>query len=226
MVTKLKPPQTRAQEEVFVQACSVAGLQARLPLPWPTPPETPPCPKRRYRSHYVPPSRDELTALTDWEALSDFDLLLRLVNFEGLRPVLAQRLGWTSARGQVPFDPVSLFLLLGWQTINGWSRSQTLQELHYVRNADYARRFGFSRGHGPTEGGLRYFLTTLGRHSDLDGPTVTLLLPDQTPVEVAVQQLNHLIAQSVALIRTAGLPSKVSETDGGNSTVAGSTRSK
>ena len=117
MVAKLKPPQSRAQEEAFVQACSVAGLQARLPLPWPTPPETPACPKRRYRSHYVPPSGDELTELTPWDELSDFDLLLRLVNFEGLRPVLAQRLGWTSARGQVPFDPVSLFLLLGWQTI-------------------------------------------------------------------------------------------------------------
>lgn len=205
MGANLKPPQTRAQEAAFVQACSVAGLQRQLPLAWPTPSETPACPKRRYRSHYVPPSRDELTEVSNWDELSDFDLLLRLVNFEGLRPVLAQRLGWSSARGQVPFDPVSLFLLLGWQTINGWSRSQTLQELHYARNADYVRRFGFTSGHWPTEGGVRYFLTTLGRHSDLDGQTVTLLLPDQEPVEVAVQHLNQLIAQSVALIRAAGL---------------------
>jgi hypothetical protein len=128
-----------------------------------------------------------------------------LVNFEGLRPVLAQRLGWNSARGQVPFDPVSLFLLLGWQTTNGWSRSRTLQELHYARNADYAHRFGFTAGHWPSEGGLRYFLTSLGRHSELEGQTVTLSPPDHDPVEVAVQQLNHLLAQSVALIRTADL---------------------
>ena len=43
--------------------------------------------------------------------------------------VLAQCLGWTSARGKKPFDPVSMFLLLGWQITNGWSRAQTLRNL-------------------------------------------------------------------------------------------------
>lgn len=205
MAAKLTPPQTRARDAQFVRQCSLTGLAERLPLSWPTPADTPASPKRRYRSDYRYLGWDDLLAPADWDELTDFDLLLRLINFDGLRPVLAQRLGWTSARGHVPFDPVSLFLLLGWQTTNGWNRSRTLQELRYPRNADYARRFGFSAGHWPTEGGLRYFLTTLGRHSDLDGQTVTLALPDHEPVEVAIQQLNHLIAQSVALIRAADL---------------------
>jgi hypothetical protein len=68
--------------------------------------------------------------------LSPFDLTLRLIDFSGLRPVLAQRLGWTSARGQVPFDPVSMFLLLGWQIDQRWTRAKTLENLADRRYAD------------------------------------------------------------------------------------------
>jgi len=62
------------------------------------------------------------------------------------RPMLAQRLGWTSARGWCPFDPVSIFLLLGWQLTQGWNRTQTLRHPRY---ADYAQVFGFCRGRVP-----------------------------------------------------------------------------
>ena len=112
--------ETRTQDAQFVAECSLAGLQAQLPLCWPTPPGTPPSPKKSYRSGYVYAGGDELGDPTTWDELGGFEGLLRLVDFSGLRPVLAQLLGWTSGRGQQPFDPVSLFLLLGWQLVNRW----------------------------------------------------------------------------------------------------------
>ena len=97
------PPETRAQDHDFVRQCSFAGLQPQLPLRWPTPPGIPDSPKKQYRSYYVYLGCTELNDLRSWQHLSSFDLVLRLVDFGGLRPLLAWLLGWTSARGQVPF---------------------------------------------------------------------------------------------------------------------------
>ncbi len=168
MGLKLPPTEARAQDQTFVAQCSLAGLQPRLPLTWPTPPDTPPSPKKNYRSCYLYQGGEDLQDPAAWEHLSNFDLLLRLVDFSGLRPVLAHLLGWTPARGHVPFDPVSLFLLTGWQLTKGWNRAQTLRHLSDPRYADYAQRFGFQDNIFPTEGGLRYFLTTLGQNSETD----------------------------------------------------------
>ncbi len=55
----------------------------------------------------VPACWEDLLDPATWKYLSDFDWVLRLIDFEGLRPVLAQRLGWTSAQGKKPFDPIS-----------------------------------------------------------------------------------------------------------------------
>lgn len=198
--------------------CSLDGLRDRLPLLWPAPPDTPPSPKKYYRSHYVYPSPGSgqalgwedpslcsgqaLQDLTAWEHLSDFDLLLRLLDYTPLRPVLAQLLGWTSTRGQVPFDPVSIFLLTGWQITNKWNRADTLRNLRKPCYADYAQRFGFQNGIFPTEGGLRYWLTTIGRNSTSEE---TVLVDEDGLIEVAIQRLNQLLAQSVALFVEAGL---------------------
>jgi hypothetical protein len=97
-----RPEETRAQDEDFVRHCSLAALQERLPLRWPTPAHTPPSPKKSYRSHYQYLGGEELSDPTWLEEGDEFDLLLRLVDFSGLRDVLAERLGWTSAQGQVP----------------------------------------------------------------------------------------------------------------------------
>ncbi len=202
MAAELTPVQTRAQDLAFVAQCSLDGLRDRLPLRWPAPPNTPPSPKKRYRSHYVYLGWEDLEDSTAWEHLSDFDLLLRLVDYTPLRPVLAQLLGWTSARGQVPFDPVSIFLLTGWQITNGWSRAQTLRNLRQPRYVDCAQRFGFEDGIFPTEGGLRYLLTTIGRNSTSEE---TVLVDEERQIEVAIQRLNQLLAQSVALFVEAGL---------------------
>ena len=115
--------------------------------------------------------------------------------------MLAQRLGWVSARGYEPFDPLSFFLLNGWQLTQHWTRTATLAHLGEDRYADYAERFGFEQGVFPTEGGVRHFLTALGQHSE--GATITV--DAEAQLHVGWQQLNDLIAQSIELVRTAGV---------------------
>jgi hypothetical protein len=204
MDTAPDAPTARANDPLFVGQCSLRALQATLPLRWPTPAGTPPSPKHAYRSHYVYGGWQDLLTPAIWDTLSDFDLCLRLIDFSGLRPVLAQRLGWTSARGWIPFDPVSLFLLQGWQITQGWSRTETLTNLRTPRFADYAQRFGFTDRVVPSEGGLRYALTSLGAHGQTAGRTVSVPLDDQRTVQVAVQELNALMTQSLTLIHDAG----------------------
>ncbi len=201
--TNLIPEQSRAQDGQFVSQCNLLSLQGSLPLRWPTPAGIPPSPKKRYRSAYV---YSWYTMLADpdqvmaWKGLSDFDLMLRLVDFSGMRPVLAHLLGWKSGRGWEPFDPVSFFLLLLWQIANCWSRSQMLKNLADRRYADYATCFGFRQGVYPTEGGVRYFLTALGRNSEAGGETVTVEQGEDV-IQVAVQKLNLLLAQAVGVMR-------------------------
>jgi len=137
--------------------------------------------------------------------MSSFDLVLRLVDFNGLRPVLAWLLGWTSTRGQVPFDPVSMFLFISWRIVNGWTRAQALRNLQEPRYADYAHRFGFLNNDFPTEGGVRYFLTTLGSHADTHQDTVAVQVDDTHTVDIAIHYLNYLLAGAVALLHDASL---------------------
>jgi hypothetical protein len=185
-----KPDLTRSATEQrqhdpdFAQRCAINALAERLPLRWPTPPEVPPSPKPRYRSRYQPPepARVQQLDLAAWESIGLFDLVLLLVDFSGLRPILAQKLYRVSARGWVPFDPVSCFLLFGWQRLNRWQRLETLRKLADPRNADYARAFGFAPGVYPSESGYRYFLTVLGQKT-----------------------LDDLIRQSMALVQASGV---------------------
>ena len=201
MAVDLTAVEQRAQDHDFVAHCSLEGLRDRLPLRWPTPPHVPPSPKKRYRSQYVYLGWEDLQDPAVWEYLSLYDIALRLIDYDGLRPLLAQLLGWKSGRGWIPFDPVSLFLLQGWQITNGWSRAETLRQLQNPRHADYAQRFGFHQGRFPTEGGLRYFLTTLGANSTTHE---TITVAEEEHIQVALQQLNQLLVQSVHLILEAG----------------------
>lgn len=199
-----RPEIARAQDEDFVNQCRFSSLRERLPLRWPIPANTPPCPKLSYRSCYQYLGWEELENPDVWQDWDDFDWLLRLVDFSSLRHVLAEQLGWSNAIGQVPFDPVSLCLLTCWQICHGWSRAETLRNLRMARYADYAQLFGFEKGVFPSEGGLRHFLTTLGKHSCESGQTVSVEQGDQTH-QVGVQQLNRLLAQTVQLIRDSGV---------------------
>jgi hypothetical protein len=202
-ISKLSSEQTRAQETAFVSQCSLASLQKSLPLKWPTPAGMAASPKKSYRSEYVYPWQAVLNdpkQVEGWKDLADFDLLLRLVDFSGMRPVLAKLLGWKSGRGWEPFDPVSFFLLAAWQIANRWERSQTLLHLAEDRYADYALWFGFRKGIYPTEGGVRYFLTTLGRNSDANSETVAVQ-QGQEVIRVEVQKLNLLLVEALGVMR-------------------------
>lgn len=195
--------QTRAADEVFVNQCNLLSLRPQLPLKWPTPPDLPCSPKKSYRSGYVYSWQTELTdpeQVLKWKDLSEFDLMLRLIDFSGLRPVLAHLLGWQSGRGWEPFDPISFFLLVVWQITNRWTRSQTLKNLADDRYADYARSFGFRNGVYPSEGGVRYFLTTLGYQSDADHETVAVENGEEI-VKVEIQKLNLLLVEAVEVMR-------------------------
>jgi hypothetical protein len=202
MAVDLTPVETRAQDADFVIECGMSGLKDRLPLLWPVPPDVPSLPKNAYRSHYAYLGWDDAEDPQVLEHFSDFEVVLRLVDFDPLRPVLAQRLGWTSARGWDPFDPVSIFLLLGWQITNGWNRAETLRNLRHPRYADLALRFGFEDGVYPTEGGMRHWLTTISDE------IILLRDEEENPIAVAVQFLNQLIAQSVDLLVENGFLSQ------------------
>jgi hypothetical protein len=195
--------QTRAEDRQFISQCNLLSLQKSLPLKWPTPAEIPSSPKKSYRSAYVYPWQTELedpAQVLAWKNLSNFDLLLHLVDFSGLRPVLAHLLGWRSGRGWEPFDPVSFFLLVAWQISHQWTRSQTLKNMRDGRYADYVAWFGFRKGVYPTEGGVRYFLTTLGHNSDASNETISVEKGEET-VMIEVQKLNMLLAEAVGVMR-------------------------
>jgi len=199
-----RPEIARAQDEDFVNQCRFSTLRERLPLVWPQPANTPASPKLSYRSGYQYLGWAELENPPAWQHWDDFDLLLRLVDFSPLRAVLAAHLGWSSAKGPVPFDPVSLCLLTWWQISHGWNRAETLRNLRQDRYADYARLFGFQEDIFPSEGGLRHFLTSLGKNSTARGDRVLVGSGEQRR-SVAGQQLNQILAQSVALVRLSGV---------------------
>ena len=77
---RLTAAEARAQDATFVAQCSLEGLGDRLPLLWPIPDDVPPSPKLSYRSHYVYRGWEDLQDPANWEHLSDFDLLLRLID--------------------------------------------------------------------------------------------------------------------------------------------------
>ena len=204
MTLPLTPSQTRANDPRFRQAFSLEAIRTKLPLRPPTNPHVPPSPKSTYRSHYLYQGLGELKDLSQLEHLSNFDLVLRLVDFSPLRDTLAYLLGWSSGKGHPPFDPVSIFLLHGWQITNGWNRAQTLKNLKDPRYADYASLFGFQADF-PSEGGLRHFLTSLGRPLPDRDHLIEMPVVEKgrTPEKIAVHRLNYLLSQIVAMLREA-----------------------
>ena len=108
--TELTAIQKRATNPDFVKTFSLEALKDRLPFRFPVPQDVPPSPKRRYRSHYRYLGYDDLIVPTILATLTLFEIALRLIDFSPLRDYLAQFYYVQSAKGQVPFDPVSLFL--------------------------------------------------------------------------------------------------------------------
>jgi hypothetical protein len=152
------PParQKRAQQPALGQ-WRVAALAPQLPLRWPGAPAPPPSPKRRYRSQYRPPDPTALPAPQALRALSDVEVACALIDFGPLEPALSAHYR-RSAKGQVPFHPVSLFLACGLRRELGlgWGRLAQLLA-HEEHGAGWRRVCGFTGGQTPSASGLRYF---------------------------------------------------------------------
>jgi hypothetical protein len=152
----------RAAHPDFVPTFSLDALQERLPFRFPVPEGVLPSPKRHYRSGYRYLGYEDLACLTQLVNLTLFEVTLRLVDFSPLRDYLAQAYYVPSAKGQVPFDPVSLFLGVclrrelgcGWRTL-----AKLLAGEHGI---GWRRLFGFRQGDTPSASGLRYFFHTIG----------------------------------------------------------------
>jgi hypothetical protein len=150
-IRALPAAQRRLQVAGFVETFCWPSVRPWLPLQLPTPGKVPPWPGRLCRSYYrwLPPEET-----LDLQGLNDFDLVLRLFDFSGWRPYLAQR--FRSQLGPPPFDPLSIglcFLLARWR---GWGWSQLLTELHSPeRGQGDCRRLGFDPNELPCASTLR-----------------------------------------------------------------------
>jgi hypothetical protein len=152
----------RAAHPDFVPTFSLDALQERLPLRFPVPQGLLPSPKRHYRSQYRYLGYADLADPTRLVHFSLFEVVLRLIDFSPLRDYLAQAYYAPSAKGQVPFDPVSLFLCVclrrelgcGWRTLANLVAGE--------HGTGWRRLFGFGQGDTPSASGLRYFFHTLG----------------------------------------------------------------
>jgi hypothetical protein len=158
---ELTASQKRAAHPDFVKTFSLDALRDRLPFRFPVPEGLPPSPKRLYRSRYRYLGPEDLALPAILATLTLFEIALRLIDFSPLRDYLAQCYVQT-ARGQVPFDPVSLCLCLCLRReLNcGWRALAKL--LAGEHGAGWRRLFGFQDGVTPSESGLRYFRDTVG----------------------------------------------------------------
>jgi hypothetical protein len=148
--------QKRADRQETLARFSWSHLRPRLPLRFPLDPDLPPSPKRRYRSHYRYLDAEGLEVPQTLETLSPFDVALRLIDYGNLEPLLAAHIYRPSARGQVPFHPVSMYLLRVYRRQRGLSRAETIRVLRSKEGGELRRRLGFEEQF-PTESGLRYF---------------------------------------------------------------------
>lgn len=177
----LSASQKRAAHPDFVRTFSLEALRPRLPLPFPVPPDLPPSPKTHYRSHYQYPGYADLAEASVLARLDDCEIVLRLIDFSPLRDALAQTYH-PSARGMVPFDPVSLFLCVCLRRALrlGWRRLARLLAGHH--GAGWRSLLGFQDGLTPSASGLRYFYNAVGP-----------------------QRCEALVCQAIDLLHQAGL---------------------
>jgi hypothetical protein len=147
----------RAQNPTALARFDLCTLRCRLPLVFPCDPDLPPSPKRRYRSHYCYRGLDPGEDLEMLQALSPFEVELRLFNFGPLEPLLAAYIYAPSAKGQTPFHPVSMYLLSLFRRERNLSRREALRVLRHEEEGRWLRHYTGFQDDFPSESGLRYF---------------------------------------------------------------------
>jgi hypothetical protein len=152
----------RAAHAEFVSTFGLGGLQERLPLRFPVPASLHASPKLRYRSRYRYLGYADLAGPDPLADLSLFEVALRLIDFSSVRDYLAGAYYTGSARGQVPFDPVSLFLCVCLRRELGCGWRSLAKLLVGEHGAGWRRCFGLREGDTPSASGLRYFFHTVG----------------------------------------------------------------
>jgi hypothetical protein len=156
--TPLAASQKRAANPNFVKTFSLEALKDRWPFRFLVPQDVPPSLKRRYRSFYRYLDYDDLTVPAILTNLTLFEIALRLIDFSPLWDYLAQFYYAQSAKGQVPFDPVSLFpCICLWRELNlSWRALAKL--LAGEHGSGWRRLFGFQDGVPPLGLGPALFL--------------------------------------------------------------------
>ena len=158
MSTAKKPTaiEKRAQNLEALAPFALVTLKQELPLVFPRDPDLPPSPKPRYRSAYRYLGLDDLNEET-LETFSPFEIAIRLFDYSYLEPLLATHIYVASAKGQVPFHPVSMYLLSLYRRERNLSRHEVLRILRHPEDGLALRRCTGFEGDFPSESGLRYF---------------------------------------------------------------------
>jgi hypothetical protein len=123
---KLTAIEKRAENPEALEPFALDNLKDKLPLVFARDLDLPPSPKPRYRSAYRYLGFDDLNEET-LETFSPFEIAIRLFDYSHLEPLLAAHIYIASAKGQVPFHPVSMYLLSVYRREHNLSRHETLR---------------------------------------------------------------------------------------------------
>jgi hypothetical protein len=146
----------RAENREALVPFTLPKLKQKLPLILPRDPDLPPSPKPRYRSAYRYLGLDDLTEET-LETFSSFEMAVRLFDYSSLEPLLAAHIYVASAKGQVPFHPVSMYLLSLYRRERNLSRHEVLRMVRHPKDGQSLRYATGFEDEFPGESGLRYF---------------------------------------------------------------------
>jgi hypothetical protein len=158
-MSEAKPPtaiEKRAQNRKTLAPFALHKLKDKLPLVLSRDPNLPPSPKPRYRSAYHYPGWDDLNEET-LETFSPFEIGARLFDYSPLEPLLAAHVYRASAKGQVPFHPVSMYLLSLYRREEHLSPHEVLRILRHPKDGQTLQRCAGFEDDFPSESGLRYF---------------------------------------------------------------------
>jgi hypothetical protein len=159
--------QLRETVERFRNTFSLDALLCKLPLCFPS--KNPEPLSFRALSWYTYPGWDVLYKVKGLSKLGAFYIAFHLVDFSLLRAELVSLVPISlNARGQTPFDPVSLFLccLLRWEKGLGWKKLDEL--LAGPEGECWRRLFGFRDDNTPGASTMRTFYDELDTHFDSD----------------------------------------------------------
>jgi hypothetical protein len=146
----------RAQNPEALERFTLHNLKEKLPLALPCDPNLAASPKAHYRSAYHYLGLDDLNEET-LKTFSPFEIAVRLFDYSSLEPLLAAHIYVDSAKGQVPFHPVSMYLLSLYRRERNLSRHEVLRILRHVEDGQTLRRCTGFEDDFPGESGLRYF---------------------------------------------------------------------